>query len=54
MIKTHSLTPQAKSILIDKGTEAPYTNKDQNLKKNGSYLCKNCGVALFKSKDKFH
>ena len=53
MIKTQSLIPQAKAILIGKRTEAPYTGEEQNLKRNGTYLCKNCGVALFKSQDKF-
>lgn len=47
------LTPFEKHVIIDKGTEAPYTGKYYNNKEKGTYLCKQCGVPLYKSDDKF-
>jgi len=53
MFKTQSLTPKAKLIILDKGTEAPYTDNCLQQNKEGTYLCRNCGIALFKNEDKF-
>jgi len=53
MLKTQSLTPNAKSIILDKETETPFFDKCPNLNKDGTYLCRNCGIALFKHEYKF-
>jgi len=53
-IKYNKLTPKEQRIIIDKGTEAPFTGKYDKFDKEGAYLCKRCGAKLFESDDKFH
>jgi len=40
-------------VIEKKGTEMAWTGKYTNLKDDGTYLCKQCGQALFSSDDKF-
>lgn len=40
-------------IILHKGTEPPFSGKYVNHKEEGIYICRQCGAALFKSKDKF-
>ena len=47
------LTPEEEQIIIYKGTEAPFSGKYNDNFKNGLYLCKRCGKALFESAAKF-
>ncbi len=47
------LTPAEKAVIIDKGTEAPFTGKYDNFFGKGVYVCKRCGAPLFRSNDKF-
>lgn len=47
------LTPEEKRVIIDKGTERPFTGKYYNSKEKGTYVCKQCGAALYRSEDKF-
>ncbi|MFT5360106.1 MAG: methionine-R-sulfoxide reductase [Candidatus Paceibacteria bacterium] len=47
------LNSEEKRILIEKGTEAPFTGKYLNNKKVGIYICKKCDSPLYNSKDKF-
>ncbi len=47
------LTPEEKSVIIDKGTEIPFTGMYNNHWETGTYHCKQCGAALYKSNDKF-
>ncbi len=47
------LTPEEKSVIIDKGTEAPFIGKYVNNKETGVYVCRQCGTPLYDSKDKF-
>ena len=54
MLKTTSLTPEVKEIVVNKGTEYCYSGIYDNFITDGTYLCRNCGLALFSSKDKFH
>jgi peptide methionine sulfoxide reductase msrA/msrB len=48
------LTPEEKSVIINKNTEAPFSGKFDNFFGKGDYLCKQCGALLFKSVDKFN
>ncbi|MEN8116553.1 MAG: methionine-R-sulfoxide reductase [Bacteroidota bacterium] len=48
-----NLTDFEHFVIIEKGTEYPFTGKYTNHKKNGTYMCKRCGAALYKSSDKF-
>ncbi len=47
------LTPEEENIIIYKGTETPFTGKYLNNKENGIYTCRQCGMPLYKSNDKF-
>lgn len=40
-------------VIEDKGTERAWTGKYTNLKDDGTFICKKCGQALFKTDDKF-
>lgn len=51
--RLHELTAQEKHILLDKGTEAPFSGELLHNKESGIYSCKLCGAALFESKSKF-
>jgi len=42
-----------KKVIIDKGTERPFTGKHLKNKDKGTYSCRNCGADLYKSDDKF-
>lgn len=47
------LTPQEYYVLIEAGTERPFSSPlDKNFKK-GTYVCAACGTPLFKSEHKF-
>ncbi|MFV0398275.1 MAG: bifunctional methionine sulfoxide reductase B/A protein [Bacteroidales bacterium] len=47
------LTPEEKRVIIDKGTERPFTGKYTDTKEPGTYVCKQCGAPLYRSEDKF-
>ncbi|PKO96248.1 MAG: methionine sulfoxide reductase [Bacteroidetes bacterium HGW-Bacteroidetes-7] len=47
------LTPEEKRVIIDKGTERPFTGKYHDHKEAGTYHCKQCNAPLFISADKF-
>ncbi|NOZ07995.1 MAG: bifunctional methionine sulfoxide reductase B/A protein [FCB group bacterium] len=52
-MKYNPLTEAEKAIIIDKGTEAPFSGKYYNFDENGIYTCKRCGAGLYRSTDKF-
>jgi len=41
-------------VILEKGTERPFTGEYTNFKGKGTYTCKQCGAALYKSNDKFN
>jgi peptide methionine sulfoxide reductase msrA/msrB len=47
------LSETEKKIIIEKGTERPFTGKHLANKDKGIYSCRNCGADLYKSDDKF-
>ena len=48
------LTAEEERVIVRKGTEAPFTGKYENQTALGVYTCRRCGVALYRSEDKFH
>ncbi len=48
------LTPQEKHVIIDKGTERPFSGKYYDFFEKGNYACKQCGNKLFEDTHKFH
>ena len=53
MKEYRKLTDFEEYVIIQKGTERPFTGEYTNNKSKGTYTCKQCGAALYKSNDKF-
>lgn len=53
MIKKNSLTEEEKRVIIDKGTETPFTGEYYKNKANGLYVCRQCDAPLYTSEQKF-
>lgn len=49
----NKLTDKEKHVILNKGTEAPYTGEFVNKKDAGTYTCKQCDAPLYKSDSKF-
>jgi peptide-methionine (R)-S-oxide reductase len=47
------LTPEERQILLDHGTERPFCGALLDNKENGTYVCRLCGLPLFRSGEKF-
>ena len=47
------LTPDESYVIRNKGTEPAFTGKYTDHKETGTYVCRQCGAALYKSADKF-
>ncbi|VVC77264.1 Peptide methionine sulfoxide reductase MsrA 3 [Aquicella siphonis] len=54
VIKTASLTEEIVAIVKNKGTEKPYSGEYDDFGESGTYLCRQCGLPLFRSQTKFH
>jgi peptide methionine sulfoxide reductase msrA/msrB len=49
----NELTPEEERVIVNKGTEKPFSGKYWDLKEDGTYLCKRCNAPLYRSEDKF-
>jgi peptide methionine sulfoxide reductase msrA/msrB len=47
------LTPEEERVIVNKGTEAPFSGKYEKFQEKGTYVCKRCGAPLFRSDSKF-
>lgn len=52
-MKLNKLIAKEKKVIIDKGTEAPFSGEYVNTTEKGIYVCRQCGAPLYNSKDKF-
>ncbi len=52
-IKLNKLTLEEERVILDKGTERPFTGEYDMHFEKGTYLCKQCNAPLYKSEDKF-
>ena len=51
--KYNKLTPEETRVIINKGTEKPFTGEYYKFNGKGTYLCKQCYTCLFRSENKF-
>lgn len=54
IIKTASLPEDILHIVKEKGTEPAFSGEYNAIAQQGSYLCRQCGLALFRANDQFH
>jgi methionine-R-sulfoxide reductase len=47
------LTKEEERVIVSKGTEMPFTGKYYAFWEKGTYVCKRCGAALYRSESKF-
>src|SRR5690606_6064553 len=48
------LTPDEARVILEKGTERAGTGEYTDLEAAGTYVCRQCNAALYRSADKFH
>jgi len=53
MIKFNELNAEEERVIVQKGTEAPFTGEYYKHDESGTYSCKRCDAPLFKSENKF-
>ena len=47
------LTKEEERVIMNKGTEVPFTGEYYAFWEKGTYVCKRCGAALYRSESKF-
>jgi peptide methionine sulfoxide reductase msrA/msrB len=53
-VQLNPLTKKEERIIIDKGTDGPFTGKLTDNFEEGKYYCRQCNAELYVSNDKFH
>jgi methionine-R-sulfoxide reductase len=48
-----TLTPEEERIIVDRGTEAPFSGEFVGHKETGVYVCRRCSTPLYRSDSKF-
>lgn len=48
------LTPEEEHVIINKGTEKPFSGEFEDFFKEGTYVCRRCSTPLYKSENKFN
>ena len=51
--KYRSLNKEEQRVILQKGTEQPFTGKYDNFYETGNYHCRQCDALLYQSVDKF-
>ena len=49
----NELTPEEQHVILNQGTERPYSGEYWDKKDAGTYVCRQCDAPLYKSYDKF-
>lgn len=52
-MKLNKLNQEEKRVILEKGTEAPFSGKYEKHFLEGIYVCRQCGAYLYRSEDKF-
>lgn len=53
-MQLNPLTPEEERVIVNKGTEAPFTGEYDNFFVEGTYVCRRCNTPLYTSTSKFH
>lgn len=49
----NKLSPEEAYVILEKGTEPPFSGKFYTNEEQGVYVCRQCNAPLFNSEDKF-
>jgi peptide-methionine (R)-S-oxide reductase len=49
----NKLSPQEERVIVQKGTERPFSGEYDHFYKPGIYICRRCNAALFSSESKY-
>lgn len=52
-MRFNELSEEEKSVIVDKGTEAPHSGEYDRFDAEGVFVCRRCGAYLYRSEDKF-
>ncbi len=52
-VEYNELSKEEEEVIIQKGTEEPFTGKYFAFWERGTYVCKRCGTPLYRSESKF-
>ena len=52
-MRMRKLAPEEERVMVDKGTEMPFTGKYLKHLGKGMYTCRRCGFPLYRSESKF-
>ena len=52
-VRLNDLTPRERRVILDKGTEPPFTGEYDDFFEAGTYVCRQCETPLYRSEDKF-
>lgn len=50
----NKLNTEESQVILNKGTESPFTGKYDDFFEGGLYTCKQCNAPLYRSEHKFH
>lgn len=53
MANLNPLTPEEKRVILEKGTESPFTGEYDDYYETGTYVCRQCDAPLYESVSKF-
>lgn len=53
-MKLNLLNPQEEHVIVNKGTEPPFSGIYEDFYEDGVYVCRRCDTPLFRSEDKFN